>query len=186
MVAHALSVAHTPMGPCAPMISLAMTNLRAKLERRSSGEVDCITIEHCRERRCNLDGDFDAANSTPVMQVAHTPIFLGSGGGCMALAPTPLNGGLEKYDGSINPTEFLQVYTTSILAARGNEPIMANYFPVALTSTTRSWLMNLPPGSLTSWEELCHQFTTNFKSAYTRPDNEVDLHTVQQRLGESL
>jgi hypothetical protein len=33
---------------------------------------------------------------------------------------------------------------------------MANYFPVALTGTTRSWLMNLPLGSLYSREELCH------------------------------
>jgi hypothetical protein len=33
---------------------------------------------------------------------------------------------------------------------------MGNYFPVALISTTRSWLMNLPEGTLTSWQELCH------------------------------
>jgi hypothetical protein len=32
---------------------------------------------------------------------------------------------------------------------------MTNYFPVALIDTTRSWLMNLPETSLTSWEELC-------------------------------
>jgi hypothetical protein len=50
----------------------------------------------------------------------------------------------KKYDRSVNPAEFLQIYTTSILAAGGNEAIMANYFPVALTGTTRSWLMNLP------------------------------------------
>jgi hypothetical protein len=62
---------------------------------------------------------------------------------------------------------------------------MANYFPVALTSTARSWLMNLPQGSLTSWEELCHQFTSNFESAYARPGNGVDLHAVQQCPGES-
>jgi hypothetical protein len=60
----------------------------------------------------------------------------------------------EKYDGSVNSTEFLQIYSTSILAARGKEVIMTNYFPVALTGTARSWLMNLPQGSLSSWEEL--------------------------------
>jgi hypothetical protein len=31
---------------------------------------------------------------------------------------------------------------------------MVNYFPVALTDMTRSWLMNLPEGTLTSWKEL--------------------------------
>jgi hypothetical protein len=55
---------------------------------------------------------------------------------------------------------------------------MANYFPVALTGTARSWLMNLPQGSLTSWEELCHQFTANFESAYAHPSNEVNLHAM--------
>jgi hypothetical protein len=93
---------------------------------------------------------------------------------------------LEKYNGSVNPIEFLQIYTTSILAARGNEAAVAKHFPVALIGTTRLWLRNIPQGSLTSWEELCRQFTTNFESAYARPDNEVDLHVMQQRSGESL
>jgi hypothetical protein len=41
----------------------------------------------------------------------------------------------KKYDGSVNPVEFLQIYTTSILIAGGNETIMANYFLVAMTGT---------------------------------------------------
>jgi hypothetical protein len=35
---------------------------------------------------------------------------------------------LKRYDGTINPVELLQIYTTSILAAGGNEAVMANYF----------------------------------------------------------
>jgi hypothetical protein len=92
----------------------------------------------------------------------------------------------KKYDGTVNPAEFLQIYSTSILAAVGDEAIMANYFPVALTGTAQSWLMNLPEGTLDSWPELCRQFTANFESAYARPGNETDLHAIQQRLGESL
>jgi hypothetical protein len=63
---------------------------------------------------------------------------------------------------------------------------MANYFSIALTGTTRSWLMNLPEGILDSWSELCRQFMANFDSAYARPDNETNLHAVKQRPGESL
>jgi hypothetical protein len=92
----------------------------------------------------------------------------------------------EKYEGTVNPAEFLQIYSTSILAAGGDEAIMANYFSVALTGTTRSWLMNLPERTLGSWSELCHQFTTNFESAYARPGNETDLHAIQQRPGQFL
>jgi hypothetical protein len=46
--------------------------------------------------------------------------------------------------------------------------------------------MNLPEGTLTSWQELCCLFTANFESAYSRPGNETDLHSNQQRPGESL
>jgi hypothetical protein len=41
----------------------------------------------------------------------------------------------EKYDGTVNPTEFLQIYSISILTAGGDKAVMANYFPVALTGT---------------------------------------------------
>jgi hypothetical protein len=63
---------------------------------------------------------------------------------------------------------------------------MANYFTVVLTDMARSWFMNLPEGTLTSWQELCCQIMANFESAYSRPGNETDLHAVQQRQGESL
>jgi hypothetical protein len=74
----------------------------------------------------------------------------------------------KKYDGIVNPAEFQYVYSTSILIAGGDEVIMTNYFPVALTGTARSWLINLPEGTLTSWQELCRQFTINFVSATTK------------------
>jgi hypothetical protein len=63
---------------------------------------------------------------------------------------------------------------------------MANYFPVALTGTARSWLMDLPEGTLHSMSELCRQFTVNIKCAYAWSGKETDLHAIQQRLGESL
>jgi hypothetical protein len=93
---------------------------------------------------------------------------------------------LEKYDWTVNPAEFLQIYSTSILAAGGNEAIMDNYFPVALTGTAQSWLVNLLEGTLDSWSELCRQFTANFESAYARPGNETNLHAIQQCPRESL
>jgi hypothetical protein len=92
----------------------------------------------------------------------------------------------EKYDGMVNLAKFLQIYTTSILAARGNEAIMVNYFRVALTGTTRSWHTNLPEGTLDSCTELCHLFMANFESAYARPGNNTNLHVTQQRPRESL
>jgi hypothetical protein len=43
---------------------------------------------------------------------------------------------------------------------------MATYFHVALSGLARTWLMNLTPGLIYSWEELYARFTANFASAY--------------------
>jgi hypothetical protein len=92
----------------------------------------------------------------------------------------------EKYDGTSNPSEFLQVYVTAITAAGGNTAVMATYFHVALSGPVRTWLMNLAPGSIYSWEELCTWFVANFASAYQQHGVEAHLHAVRQEPGETL
>jgi hypothetical protein len=46
--------------------------------------------------------------------------------------------------------------------------------------------MNLTPGSIQSWGELCAQFTANFASAYQQHGVEAHLHAVRQQPGETL
>jgi hypothetical protein len=46
--------------------------------------------------------------------------------------------------------------------------------------------MNLTPGSVYSWEELCAWFTANFASAYQQHGVEAHLHVVRQEPGETL
>jgi hypothetical protein len=46
--------------------------------------------------------------------------------------------------------------------------------------------MNLTPGSIYSWEELCARFTVNFASAYQQHGVESHLHAVRQEPGETL
>jgi hypothetical protein len=92
----------------------------------------------------------------------------------------------EKYDGTSNPLEFLQVYVTAITAAGGNTVVMATYFHVALSGPARTWLMNLALGSIYSWEELCARFVANFTSAYQQHGVEAHLHAVRQEPGETL
>ena len=63
---------------------------------------------------------------------------------------------------------------------------MATYFHVALTGPAWTWLMNLTPGSVYSWEELYAWFTANFASAYQQHGVEAHLHAVRQEPGETL
>jgi hypothetical protein len=92
----------------------------------------------------------------------------------------------EKYDGTTNPSEFLQVYVTAITVAGGDTAVMATYFHVALSGPAQTWLMNQALGSIYSWEELCAQFVANFASAYQQHGVEAHLHAVRQEPGETL
>jgi hypothetical protein len=63
---------------------------------------------------------------------------------------------------------------------------MAIYFHVTLSGPARTWLMNLAPGSIYSWEELCARFIANFASAYQQHGVEAHLHAVRQEPRETL
>jgi hypothetical protein len=63
---------------------------------------------------------------------------------------------------------------------------MASYFHVALIGLAQTWIMNLTPGSIYSWEELCARFTANFASAYQQHGVEAHLHAIRQEPGETL
>jgi hypothetical protein len=45
---------------------------------------------------------------------------------------------IEKYDGSTNPAEWLEVYQLTIEAAGEDSYVMANYLPVCLPSSART------------------------------------------------
>jgi hypothetical protein len=70
----------------------------------------------------------------------------------------PLNfklSGIEKYDGSTNPVEWFEVYHLTIEAVGGDSYVIANYLPVYLSSSARTWLLGLPVGLVISWNHLC-------------------------------
>jgi hypothetical protein len=69
---------------------------------------------------------------------------------------------IDWYDGSSNPEEFMQVYQTVIEAVGGDDRVKTNFLPTALIGTARSWLINLPEGSITSCDQLCAMFIGNF------------------------
>jgi hypothetical protein len=92
----------------------------------------------------------------------------------------------EKYDGTSNPSKFLQVYVTTITTGGGDTIVMATYFHVALSGPAWTSLMNLTLGSIYSWEELCARFIANFASAYQQHGVEAHLHAVRQEPRETL
>jgi hypothetical protein len=105
-------------------------NLWAELNRRRVGEDVWISLERACECHRNIEGrnldqDFAAAApQTPMCTRSQAGVPL-AGVGCAALAdhlraaswPPKFRSHLpEKYDGTSNPSEFLQVYVTAITA----------------------------------------------------------------------
>jgi hypothetical protein len=95
-------------------------------------------------------------------------------------------GNIDRYDGSSNHEEFIQVYQTVIEPTGADDQVKANFLPTALTSASRSWLINLPEGSITSWDQLCTMFIGNFQGTYEHLFTAETLKTIKQKYDESL
>ena len=91
-----------------------------------------------------------------------------------------------RYDGTPDPAEFLQLYELSIEAANDDEKVMANWFPMALKDGARSWLLNLLPGLISSWDEMCARSVSTFQGTRDRPPAAGDLCCIKQQPGETL
>jgi hypothetical protein len=49
---------------------------------------------------------------------------------------------------SSNPEEYIEVYHMVIEATGDDDQVKTNYLSMALSSTARSWLVNLPEGTI--------------------------------------
>jgi hypothetical protein len=78
------------------------------------------------------------------------------------------------------------VYQLAIDAAGGYSYVIANYLPVYLSPSARTWLLELPSGSVCSWLHLCWLFTSNFCATCACLGVNWDLASVVQKKGESL
>ena len=59
------------------------------------------------------------------------------------------------YNGTTPPLHFLQLYSLTVCAAKGDGKCMANWLPIALKGAGITCLLNLPVGSIHLFEELC-------------------------------
>ena len=57
---------------------------------------------------------------------------------------------------------------------------------MALKDGARSWLLNLPLGSISSWDEMRNHFIANFQGTRDCPPVAGDLHRIKQQPGETL
>jgi hypothetical protein len=73
-----------------------------------------------------------------------------------------------------------------IEVAVGDDLVKANYLLTTLSIVARPWLINLPEGTIHSWDQLCAMFIGNFQGTYERPSTIETLKTIKQKHDESL
>jgi hypothetical protein len=93
---------------------------------------------------------------------------------------------IDKYDRSSNSEEFILVNHTVIEAAGGDDRVKTNYLPTTLSGVTRSWLINLPKGSIYTCDQLCTMFIENFQGTYECSSTAETMKTINEKHNESL
>jgi hypothetical protein len=78
---------------------------------------------------------------------------------------------IEKYDGSTNSTEWLEVYQLAIETVGGDSYVMVNYLSVYLSASARNLLLGLPARSVRSYNHLHELFTSNFRTTCAQPES---------------
>jgi hypothetical protein len=69
--------------------------------------------------------------------------------------------------------------TWSLRLWGGDDRVKATYLLTTLSDTARSWLINLPEGTVHSWDPLCAMFISHFQGTYERPSTAETLKTVK-------
>jgi hypothetical protein len=94
---------------------------------------------------------------------------------------------ITKYSGETRPELWLADYRLACqLGGTDDDNLIIRNLPLFLSDTARAWLEHLPPGQISSWEDLVQAFAGNFQGTYVRPGNSWDLRSCRQQPGESL
>ncbi|KAK1687132.1 hypothetical protein QYE76_047980 [Lolium multiflorum] len=90
-----------------------------------------------------------------------------------------------KYDGTTKPEDWLQDYSTAVGIAQGNKRWAVRYSPLMLLGSARTWLNNLPAGSINGWLDFEDAFISNFTGTYRRPGRPQQLEMCKQGADET-
>lgn len=86
---------------------------------------------------------------------------------------------IKLYDGTTDPDDHLNTYAPQM-------PIWCKVFPATLTDKARLWFEKLPPGSISSYEELEQQFRAHFSQMKRFQKTKAEFMAIRQGESEPL
>jgi len=93
----------------------------------------------------------------------------------------------DQYDGTTDPEEHIDIFTTQVGLYTTEDAILCHFFPTSLKGTTLRWFTRLPPNSVDCFDTLTTRFSIQF--ATSKPHHHLTslaLVNVCQEKEESL
>ncbi|XP_020224251.1 uncharacterized protein LOC109806292 [Cajanus cajan] len=93
---------------------------------------------------------------------------------------------IDKYDGTTDPDEHVDVFLTQVTLSTTDEAALCRIFPTSLKGRALSWLTRLPANSVDSFNTLASQFTIQFATSRPHQLTSLALVSICQEKKESL
>jgi hypothetical protein len=95
-------------------------------------------------------------------------------------------GTYPKYNGSIDPAQYIMSYQVAVASSGGDDATMAKSFIITLEGPALTWYTRLPPLSIDSWRSLRDKFLLNFQGYRPDTDALAELWLYKQLEKETL
>jgi len=92
----------------------------------------------------------------------------------------------DRYDGSTDPDEHMDAYTTHLSLYTSDDAVLCQVFPTSLKGAVLSWFTKLSPNSIDSFATLVAKFETQFATSRSHHLTSIALVGIYQEKGESL
>jgi hypothetical protein len=104
-------------------------------------------------------------------------------------SPWPSNfraGTYPKYNGSIDPAQYIMSYQVAVASSGGDDATMAKSFILALEGIALTWYTRLPLLSIDSWKTLRDKFLLNLQGYRPNKDALTELSLCRQQEKETI
>ncbi|RDX68078.1 hypothetical protein CR513_52973, partial [Mucuna pruriens] len=93
---------------------------------------------------------------------------------------------VDPFDGTQDPHAHLQAFQTQMYISGGDDKLSCKLFPRTLRGVALQWIMNLPPRSIYTFNDLASMFLSQFAANKPKRLEVADLFDIRQAGGESL
>ena len=91
-----------------------------------------------------------------------------------------------KYSGRTDPLVHIEHFNDITGVHVLSQAQRCRVFPLSLEGRAREWYQKLPRGSIKSFEQMCQEFTEQFRGAMASEDDMMELTSMKQREDETL